>query len=99
MTATSSRRSPAPDRVEQTAQDLVDLLGGPANISRFTYCFTKLRLSLVDRAEADETALLADPAVMGLIEADSFQVMLGPAVVEHVAHALHGLLTTVPPPR
>jgi PTS system sucrose-specific IIC component len=92
MSATCSRRSPAPDRVDQTARDLLDLLGGEANIQHFTYCFTKLRLSLVHRAAADDTALLAHPAVMGLIEHDTYQVMLGPAVVEHIAHALDTLL-------
>lgn len=78
MTATSIRRHPAPGRIDQTALALVPLLGGPANIRQFTYCFAKLHLTLVDRAAVDDAALLAHPAVVGL--------------VEHVAPALDDLL-------
>jgi hypothetical protein len=69
MTATCRRRKPAPERVEQTAHDLLTLLGGPDNIAEISYCYTKLRLTLLNRAAADDTGLLAHPAVLGLIEA------------------------------
>lgn len=92
MTATSRRRQPAPGRLAQTARDLLALLGGPDNIAEVSYCFTKLRLTLLDRASADDTGLLAHPAVLGLIDDTTFQVMLGPATVEPVAHALDALL-------
>lgn len=92
MTATSTRRDPAPGRVDQTTRELLELLGGPTNIEQFAYCFTKLRLSLVSRAAVNDAALLAHPAVMGLIEHQTYQVMLGPAVVEPVANALYALL-------
>lgn len=92
MTATSHRRHPAPGRLEQTAHELLALLGGPDNITDVSYCFTKLRLTLLDRAAADDTGLLAHPAVLGLIEDTTFQVILGPATVEPLAHALDALL-------
>lgn len=92
MTATSHRREPAPGRIEQTARDLLALLGGPANIADVSYCFTKLRLTLSNRTATDDTGLLAHPAVLGLIEDTTFHVMLGPATVEPVAHALAALL-------
>ncbi|MGH3941839.1 MAG: PTS transporter subunit EIIB [Pseudonocardiaceae bacterium] len=92
MTATSRRREPAPGRVEQTARDLLALLGGPDNIAEVSYCFTKLRLTLLNRAAADDTSLLAHPAVLGLIDDMTFQVITGPATVEPVAHALEALL-------
>lgn len=91
-TAASIRRHPAPGRVEQTAHGLIELLGGAANIDDLTYCFTKLRLRLTDHTPVDHKALLAHPAVMGLIEDTTFQIMLGPAAVERVAHAMHHLL-------
>lgn len=92
MTAISRRRQPAPGRVTQTARDLLALLGGPDNIAEVSYCFTKLRLTLLDRSAADDTGLLAHPAVLGLIDDTTFQVILGPATVEPVAHALDALL-------
>lgn len=92
MTAISGRRTPAPGRVEQTARDLLALLGGPRNVDDVSYCFTKLRLTLADRAAADDPGLLAHPAVLGLIEDTTLQVMLGPATVELVAHALDAML-------
>lgn len=92
MTATCRRREPVPGRVEQTAGDLLGLLGGVANIEDVSYCFTKLRLTLANRADVDDTALLGHPAVLGLIDDTTFQVMLGPAPVEPVAHALDALL-------
>lgn len=91
-TTTSRRRQPAPGRLGQTARDLLTLLGGPDNITEVSYCFTKLRLTLADRAAAADTGLLAHPAVLGLIETTTFQIILGPATVEPVAHALAALL-------
>ncbi|MGH3870167.1 MAG: PTS transporter subunit EIIB [Pseudonocardiaceae bacterium] len=92
MTATSRRREPLSGRVERTAHDLLALLGGPDNIADISYCFTKLRLSLADRDAVDDTGLLAHPAVLGLVEDTTLQVMLGPATVEPVAYALDALL-------
>lgn len=93
MTPTPQRREPTPGLVQQTARDLLRLLGGPDNLENVSYCFTKLRVTLTDRTLADDVALLAHPAILGLIEDTTFQIMLGPATVEPVAHALDGLLS------
>lgn len=81
------------DQYLRTAAVLRDLLGGTDNIASLTHCVTRLRLTLTDRARADDTALRDHPAVLGILERDTFQIVVGPAAVTPLAAALAQLLT------
>ncbi|MFJ5777536.1 PTS transporter subunit EIIC [Streptomyces sp. NPDC093094] len=75
-----------------TAAAILPLVGGPANIVSVAHCMTRLRLDLADPALADEQALRALPAVLGVVPDDTYQVVLGPGVVNRVTEALEELL-------
>ncbi len=85
------------DRFTATATALLPHLGGTTNITSVTHCVTRLRLTLLDRTAVEEAALLTHPAVLGLIDADTFQVIVGPYACAPLATAFARLLD--PPSR
>lgn len=65
-----------------SAQQIVDGVGGPANIESFTHCATRLRFQLRDASKVDATTVEAVPEVMGVVPqtGDRYQVVIGGAV-------------------
>ncbi|MFC1418749.1 PTS glucose/sucrose transporter subunit IIB [Streptacidiphilus cavernicola] len=84
--------SESADRYTATAAVLLTLLGGRDNITSLNHCVTRLRLTLADRSQVDGDALRDHPAVLGLLERDTFQIVVGPAAVASLASALLTLL-------
>jgi len=66
------------------AAALLLLVGGPSNVTSVAHCMTRLRLGLADRSLVDEEALRALPAVLGIVDDDTYQIVLGPGVVARV---------------
>ncbi|MFF4019466.1 PTS transporter subunit EIIC [Streptomyces sp. NPDC001843] len=75
-----------------TAAALLPLVGGPANVTSVAHCVTRLRLGLADRSLVDEEALRALPGVLGVVDDDTYQIVLGPGVVGEVAARVEALL-------
>ncbi|MFI9832606.1 PTS transporter subunit EIIC [Streptomyces sp. NPDC051913] len=75
-----------------TAAALLPLVGGPANITSVAHCMTRLRLGLADRDLVDGEALRALPGVLGVVEDDTYQIVLGPGVVARVTADFEALL-------
>ncbi|WP_316527433.1 PTS transporter subunit EIIC [Kitasatospora brasiliensis] len=74
------------------AEAILPLVGGAANIRSVAHCMTRLRLGLADPALVDTGALRALPTVLGTVEDDTYQIVLGPAAVAGVTEQLRGLL-------
>ncbi|MFB7082345.1 PTS transporter subunit EIIC [Streptomyces sp. NPDC056308] len=72
------------DKNRATAAAILPLVGGAANVSSIAHCMTRLRLGLRDRSLVDDEALKAIPAVMGVVEDDTYQIVLGPGTVARV---------------
>lgn len=77
-----------------TAAAILPLVGGPANVTSVAHCMTRLRLGLADRSLVDEEALRALPGVLGVVDDDTYQIVLGPGVVAGVAPEFEALLTS-----
>ncbi|MFE6754563.1 PTS transporter subunit EIIC [Streptomyces sp. NPDC057684] len=67
-----------------TAAAILPLVGGASNITSVAHCMTRLRLGLADRALVDEDALKALPDVMGVVDDETYQIVLGPGKVARV---------------
>ncbi|WP_030898571.1 PTS glucose/sucrose transporter subunit IIB [Streptomyces sp. NRRL F-5126] len=80
------------DKYTRTAAALHDLLGGPDNIVSLAHCVTRLRLTLADLTRVDDATLRDHPAVLGVLDRDTFQIVVGPAAVTPLAAALARLL-------
>lgn len=72
------------DKNRATAAAILPLVGGAANVSSIAHCMTRLRLGLHDRSLVQDEALKAVPAVMGVVEDDTYQIVLGPGTVARV---------------
>lgn len=73
---------------KKIAQELIRLVGGKANISSVTHCFTRLRFVLKDESKANKKAVEAVEGVISVvISGGQFQVVCG-AKVEHIYEAV-----------
>ena len=69
---------------KELAQKLLDLLGGKDNVLANAACMTRLRVTVKDAGNVDTEGIKALDGVMGLVEDDTMQVVLGPGKVNKV---------------
>ena len=63
---------------KETAEQIVNAVGGRSNISGLTHCVTRLRFVLVDEGKADTELIKSLPGVMGVIrQGGQYQVVIG----------------------
>ncbi|AJC56621.1 PTS transporter subunit EIIC [Streptomyces sp. 769] len=82
------------DKHRATAATLLPLVGGADNVTSVAHCMTRLRLGIRDRSLVQDAALMALPAVLGLVEDDTYQIVLGPGTVARVTPEFERLLTS-----
>ncbi|MEU8891433.1 PTS transporter subunit EIIC [Streptomyces sp. NPDC048442] len=75
-----------------TAAAILPLVGGADNVTSVVHCMTRLRLGLRDRTLVQDDALKALPAVMGVVEDDTYQIVLGPGTVARVTPEFEALV-------
>ncbi|EAF1438716.1 permease [Listeria monocytogenes] len=63
-------------------------VGGMENVSRVAHCMTRVRLGIVDSDLVDVAGLKKVPGVIGVVEDDTLQIIVGPGVVNKVAGAM-----------
>jgi len=76
------------------AQKILEQLGGPANIAAYTHCMTRLRVTPVNFAVVDKEAIKKIDGVLGLVEDETLQIIIGPGKVNKVTEAFGGLLSS-----
>ncbi|WP_227935356.1 beta-glucoside-specific PTS transporter subunit IIABC [Alkalihalobacillus deserti] len=63
---------------QKTAKDILELVGGEANIQNVIHCMTRLRFNLKDNQIVDRKKIEKVPGVMGTnISGDQFQIIIG----------------------
>lgn len=73
---------------KQLTEGILQHIGGKDNIRRLTHCMTRVRLELKNDERADLTALKKVNGVMGVIDDDTLQIVVGPGTVNKVAALL-----------
>lgn len=63
----------------ELAQRLLELLGGTENVLSNAACMTRRRVGVKDVSKVDVAGIKATDGVMGLVEDQTMQVVLGPA--------------------
>ena len=53
--------------MSNTAQEILDAVGGPGNITHFTHCATRLRFELNDASVVDKDRVEAIDGVLGAV--------------------------------
>ncbi|WP_328861017.1 PTS transporter subunit EIIC [Streptomyces sp. NBC_00306] len=79
-----------------TAAAILPLVGGAANVTSVAHCMTRLRLGLRDRSLVRDEELTALPAVMGVVDDDTYQIVLGPGTVARVTPEFEALIAEAP---
>ena len=65
---------------KQLAATILTLLGGAENIETNMACMTRLRVGVRDLTRVDLEELKSLEDILGLVEADTLQVILGPEI-------------------
>ncbi len=69
---------------KRLAEEILKKLGGPANVSNYTHCMTRLRVTPKDESVVDKAAIKKIDGVLGFVEADTLQIIIGPGKVNTV---------------
>lgn len=76
---------------ERLAQEILEKVGGKSNISQVANCMTRLRLKLKNDSLVNVGELKAIDGVMGVIEDETLQIVIGPGLVTKVASEMSKL--------
>lgn len=76
---------------EQLAKLLIDDFGGSDNLREVINCMTRLRVKVKDQSLVDYEKIKAREGVLGLVEGEQIQVILGPGKSEKVARLMASL--------
>lgn len=63
-------------------------IGGQENVEKIIHCMTRVRITIKDYSQVDIDSLKAVNGVLGVIEDDSLQVVVGPGTVNKVANEM-----------
>lgn len=74
------------------AERILEHLGGPSNIANYTHCMTRLRVTTKDESLVKKEELKKIEGVLGLVEEETLQIIVGPGVVNHVTEQFGALL-------
>src|SRR5699024_12734262 len=71
---------------KQLAQAILDLLQGKENIVRVTNCITRMRVTVKDRTNIDIEEIKQLDGVMGVVDDEAIEIVLGPGKVTKVTN-------------
>lgn len=74
--------------LEQLAQKIYQGSGGMNNVESVTHCMTRVRMSVRDHDLVDEEFLKTIPGVLGVVNDEQLQVIIGPGKVNKVANEM-----------
>ncbi|MXV13632.1 permease, partial [Xanthomonas sp. LMG 8992] len=70
---------------ERLAKDITHALGGSQNISNIIHCMTRVRIKVHNYAKVNYDELKSINGVLGVVEDERIQVVVGPGIVNKVA--------------
>lgn len=76
---------------QDLAQEILELVGGKSNISEIVSCMTRLRLTVKDNSLVNIDALKKVAGVLGVVQSETLQIVLGPGKVTKVAQIMANL--------
>lgn len=73
---------------EKLAKDIYNQVGGMSNVGNVINCMTRVRLDIKDYDQVDIDNLKKVDGVLGVVEDDTLQIVLGPGIVTKVANQM-----------
>ncbi|MFE4897440.1 PTS transporter subunit EIIC [Peribacillus butanolivorans] len=82
------------DKYADLARELLEKLGGASNVAGSAHCMTRLRVSPIDRSKVNMDEIKKTEGVLGVIEEETIQIVLGPGIVNKVYAEFEKLLAS-----
>lgn len=73
---------------KELAKKIIELVGGKDNIKSATNCMTRVRMQLHDHSKAKINDLKGAEGVMGVVESNTLQIVVGPGRAKKIADIL-----------
>lgn len=80
----------------QVGNAIVKHCGGLSNLLHVTNCMTRVRMTIGEQSQVDIAALKSIDGVLGVVEDDTLQVIVGPGKSTKVANVINALLKDKP---
>lgn len=80
----------------QVGNAIAKYCGGLSNLLHVTNCMTRVRMTIGDQSKVDIAALKSIEGVLGVVEDDTLQVIVGPGKSSKVANVINDLLKGQP---
>lgn len=74
------------------AKSILENLGGASNINEYTHCMTRLRVKVIDASLVNLDTIKRTEGVLGVVEEETLQIILGPGKVTVVTEAFGQLI-------
>lgn len=78
------------------ADTIVNHCGGLGNLAHVTNCMTRVRMTITDTSQVDMSALKSIEGVLGVVEDDTLQVIVGPGKSSKIATIINDLMKGTP---
>ncbi|WP_119317543.1 PTS transporter subunit EIIC [Companilactobacillus formosensis] len=78
----------AEKKEERLAREIYSAVGGPSNVEKLIHCMTRVRMTIRDYDKVDMEKLKAIDGVLGVVQEDTLQVVVGPGLVNKVAKVM-----------
>ncbi|WP_086312897.1 PTS system IIBC component [Enterococcus sp. 7F3_DIV0205] len=76
------------DKIKRLAREIYEEVGGQENVLKLRHCMTRVRMDIRDYDKVKLEALKNIDGVMGVVEDDTLQVVIGPGTVNKVAQEM-----------
>lgn len=81
----------AETKEQRLAREIYAQVGGMGNVNKVIHCMTRVRMDIKDNASVNLDGLKKIDGVLGIVEDDTLQVVLGPGIVNKVANEMVGM--------
>jgi sucrose PTS system EIIBCA or EIIBC component len=75
----------AEEKIARIAREIYENVGGEKNVRKVIHCMTRVRMTIIDNSKVNLVGLKAIDGVMGIVEDETIQVVVGPGTVNKVA--------------
>lgn len=76
------------DKNTAIAKGIYENVGGIENVDKVVHCMTRVRMDIKNYSKVDLVKLKQVPGVLGVVEDDTLQVVIGPGTVNKVAQQM-----------
>ena len=78
----------AEEKISRISREIYENVGGTENVNKLIHCMTRVRMTIIDDSKVNFEGLKAIDGVMGVVEDETLQVVVGPGTVNKVAQKM-----------